>query len=66
MRLSQRLAKLFRFTPPDSGAANDSQPWMGTAPDIDSRIAEWTELIEGGVPPALPDDPATTAMPNEH
>ena len=61
MKFSRRFAQLFRFTPPDSGA-NDAQPWLSSAPDIDSRIAEWTEVIEGGVTPASVDG---AAMPRD-
>ena len=58
MKFSRRFRKFFRATSPEAGAAGDTQPWTGTAPDIDSRIAEWTEIVEGGVPPASVDGAA--------
>ncbi|MBX7501933.1 hypothetical protein K3181_10815 [Qipengyuania sp. YG27] len=66
MKLSQRLATFFRASRLDQDrvSANDSRPWVASGDDFDRQIAEWTELIEGGVPPASLDAPASPRNDN--
>jgi hypothetical protein len=52
MKLSRRFTDLFRGPHAAPEPLGDPQPWAGEPTDIDRRISEWTELIEGGVPPA--------------
>ncbi len=52
MKLRRRFTDLFRGPNAAPEPAADTQPWAGDSNDFDRQIAEWTELIEGGVPPA--------------